>query len=433
MSTNAIIKVENLSKRYTIGELRSTQNTLRETIMETVNAPARLFSAASSNRETLWALSDVSFTVQPGEVVGIIGRNGAGKSTLLKVLSRLTPPTRGTVELYGRVNSLLEVGTGFHTELSGRENIFLNGALLGMQRSEIRERFDSIVGFAELDRFIDTAVKHYSSGMYMRLAFAVAAHLEPEILIVDEVLAVGDASFQKKCLGKMDSVAKQGCTVLLVSHNMAIVEKLCSRALVLEQGKLSYSGPTATAITNYLARDSNGPIDAAQSGASHSSEIRVTSVELRDFQGRPLDLAISGQDIEIWLNYESKSSRGERLIAAVGVATQFGTPVFLQHNRLTADEWGQIPARGAFVCRIPRLPLTPASYNVTYSLMRDDEYLDVRENAYVLNVADGDFFGSGEVPPATHGCCLVDATWRLESGSSALNSSPKEESALLNQ
>lgn len=411
--TTPIIKVDSLSKRYTIGDRRNSQQTLREAIMTTAAAPSRLFKRDAGS-ENLWALKEVSFTVERGEVIGIIGRNGAGKSTLLKVLSRLTPPTKGKVELYGSVNSLLEVGTGFHPELSGRENIFLNGAIMGMQRSTIRERFESIVSFAEVERFIDTPVKHFSSGMYMRLAFAIAAHLESEILIVDEVLAVGDASFQKRCLAKMESVAKQGCTVLLVSHNLAAIENLCRRVMLLDYGQLVFDGPTAAGVDRYLARNNSDSGIVAETNRAGSQEIVVTSVELRDAQGRPLDMALSGQSIEIWLNYEAKSLRSNRVVAAIGVTTQFGMPVFLQHNRLTADEWGQIPDRGAFVCRIPRLPLTPATYNVTYSLMRDDEYLDVRENAYVLQVAEGDFFGSGEVPPASHGCCLVDADWRVE-------------------
>src|SRR5215468_2950855 len=227
-----IIKVESLGKQYNIGTQRAPYSTLRDSITEALRAPGGwLRRNGNRKEETIWALQDVSFAVKPGEVVGVIGRNGAGKSTLLKLLSRITEPTSGQINLYGRVGSLLEVGTGFHPELSGRENVYLNGAILGMKRGEIDRKFDEIVAFAEIEKFIDTTVKHYSSGMYMRLAFAVAAHLEPEILLVDEVLAVGDAVFQKKCLGKMEEVSRtEGRTVLFVSHNMGAIQSLCGRA-----------------------------------------------------------------------------------------------------------------------------------------------------------------------------------------------------------
>src|SRR5438128_2161525 len=254
------IRVDGLSKQYRIGKIERYR-TLRDSVTEAVTAPFRRVRSMLSRSggakteipsELIWALKDVSFEVPRGAVVGVIGRNGAGKSTLLKVLSRITEPTEGQVEIHGRVGSLLEVGTGFHGELTGRENIFLNGAILGMRRTEIVRKFDEIVAFAEVEKFIDTPVKHYSSGMYMRLAFAVAAHLEPEILIVDEVLAVGDAEFQKKCLGKMDETTRQGRTVLFVSHNMTALENLCQRGVVLHQGQITYIGNQAEAIAQYL-------------------------------------------------------------------------------------------------------------------------------------------------------------------------------------
>jgi lipopolysaccharide transport system ATP-binding protein len=248
-----IIKVDNISKKFRItpGETRSVRyDTLRESL---VNAVRRPFNRASNNGrdDTVWALKEVSFDVNPGEVMGIIGRNGAGKSTLLKVLSRIIEPTSGRVELYGRVASLLEVGTGFHPDLSGRENVYLNGAILGMRRREIEARFDEIVAFAEVERFIDTAVKHYSSGMYLRLAFAVAAHLNPELLIVDEVLAVGDANFQEKCLGKMDDVTRRGRTVLLVTHSLVAVRTHCQRALLLNEGRVIGMGSAEEVVAQY--------------------------------------------------------------------------------------------------------------------------------------------------------------------------------------
>lgn len=256
--SETVIKVKNLSKQYQIGA-RERYKTFRETLVDALEAPFQrfrtLFSGDSSlvarHSETIWALKDVSFDVNQGEVVGIIGRNGAGKSTLLKILSKITEPTAGRVELKGRVGSLLEVGTGFHPELTGHENIYLYGAILGMDRWEVTRKFDEIVAFAELEKFIDTPVKKYSSGMYMRLAFAVAAHLEPEILLVDEVLAVGDAEFQKKCLGKMGDVSKAGRTVLFVSHNMGAVRRLCQRSLWLDEGRLMREGDTLEIINRY--------------------------------------------------------------------------------------------------------------------------------------------------------------------------------------
>ncbi len=249
------IRVENLGKRYRIGTRQARYATIRETVTDLATAPLRRLrhlGQPTPAEETIWALKDVSFEVKHGEVLGIIGRNGAGKTTLLRVLCRITDPTEGYAEIHGRVGSLLEVGTGFHPELTGRENIHLNGAILGMKKAEIERKFDEIVDFAEIEKFLDTPVKRYSSGMYVRLAFAVAAHLEPEILLVDEVLAVGDAGFQKKCLGKMEDVAKEGRTVLFVSHNMIALRNLCPKAIWLEGGHISEGGPSQDVVSNYL-------------------------------------------------------------------------------------------------------------------------------------------------------------------------------------
>ena len=279
-----IIRVENLSKQYRLGGERKAYSTFRETLAETVKKPFQMakrekLQAANS----FWALQDVNFQVTPGEVVGIIGRNGAGKSTLLKILSRITEPTGGRIELFGRIASLLEVGTGFHAELSGRENIFLNGAILGMRREEIAKKFDEIVAFAEIEKFLDTPVKHYSSGMYVRLAFAVAAHLEPEILIVDEVLAVGDSEFQKKCLGKMDEVSKTGRTILFVSHQMGTIAQLCERTILLEKGAVVMNDHTKTVIDYYVnqnkSKASSYAADDGDAAAQHR-EMSVTSAAI---------------------------------------------------------------------------------------------------------------------------------------------------------
>jgi lipopolysaccharide transport system ATP-binding protein len=293
MST-AIIEARDLGKRYVIGK-SGGGTSFREAIVSGVKAPFRLLAgkrARGDEGESFWALKDVAFDIAPGEAVGIIGRNGAGKSTLLKILSRITAPTTGEVRLRGKVASLLEVGTGFHGELSGRENIFLNGAIMGMTRAEVRARFDEIVAFAEVDKFLDTPVKRYSSGMYIRLAFAVAAHLQPEILVVDEVLAVGDASFQKKCLGKMESVASGGRTVLFVSHNMAAISRLCSRAILLGHGRVVADGPVAKVAAIY-AGGTNGEspteVDFRKRGKPPGSEhVRLLAARmLGDQAGSP--------------------------------------------------------------------------------------------------------------------------------------------------
>ena len=254
MNNHVAIRVEHLGKRYKIGLRPEGYRTLRESLTHALSFPFRLGrqSRRAESKSDFWALKDVSLEVKPGEVVGIIGANGSGKTTLLKILSRITEPTAGRVEVYGRVGSLLEVGTGFHPELTGRENIYLNGAILGMKKAEIIRKFDEIVAFAGVEKFIETPVKHYSSGMYVRLAFAVAAHLEPEILLVDEVLAVGDAAFQKKCLGKMGKVASEGRTVLFVSHNLEAVLNLCPQTFVLNGGSLVFQGESEKALTFYL-------------------------------------------------------------------------------------------------------------------------------------------------------------------------------------
>jgi len=275
-----IIAVEGLSKRYRIGG-RQVHNSLRDAVAGLVRAPLNRFRSNGS-ANIIWALDDVSFEVTPGEVVGIIGRNGAGKSTLLKILSQITRPTKGRVALNGRVGSLLEVGTGFHSELTGRENVFLNGAILGMTRAEIQRKFDEIVAFAETEKFLDTPVKHYSSGMTVRLAFAVAAHLEPEILIIDEVLTIGDAEFQKKCLGKMNEVTRAGRTVLFVSHDLNAINSTCERALLLHEGKIVLSGVTADVTRYYLDHTNSmySPITWTALPGNNATEVKLNSIRL---------------------------------------------------------------------------------------------------------------------------------------------------------
>jgi lipopolysaccharide transport system ATP-binding protein len=302
-----IIKVENLSKQYRLGTRAASYGTLRDSLVRTLRAPfKRQLPEEGQSKATLWALKDVSFEVKPGDVLGIIGRNGAGKSTLLKILSRIVAPTTGNIKLYGRVGSLLEVGTGFHPELSGRENIYLNGAILGMKRVEIERKFDEIVAFAELEKFIDTPVKRYSSGMYMRLAFAVAAHLEPEILIVDEVLAVGDAAFQKKCLNKIDDVARHGRTVLFVSHNMLIINKLCSRVMALDGGSLLRLGDTRSVVDEYMiaaeASKWHQEWDDLQT-APGDEYVRALSISILDVDRKPINAIAQDQSFVVRVVY----------------------------------------------------------------------------------------------------------------------------------
>jgi len=314
MNDNAII-VDGISKLYRIGRKKRAYQTLRDTIADTFTGPFR--RAASLLRgqaavdaepdEIIWALKDVSFEIRKGEVVGFIGSNGAGKSTLLKILSRITDPTEGLAEIRGRVGSLLEVGTGFHPELTGRENIYLNGAILGMKRAEINRKFDEIVAFSEVERFVDTPVKHYSSGMYLRLAFAVAAHLEPEILIVDEVLAVGDASFQKKCQEKMSAVAKEGRTVLFVSHNMYAIKRLCERAILLTEGRVLLDGPAQHVVSAYLSagRDTTAQkIWPDISKAPGNEVVRLLSVKVKTEDDMVAEVVDIRKPVGVEMEYE---------------------------------------------------------------------------------------------------------------------------------
>src|SRR5918992_2716515 len=297
-----IISVESIGKKYVIGSLANKSSTLREALMRSLRSPWRALRIRDI--DSIWALRDISFTVYPGDVIGIVGKNGAGKSTLLKILARITEPTTGRAELYGRAGSLLEVGTGFHPELTGRENIFLNGAILGMTRPEIQRKFDEIVAFAELEKFLDTPVKRYSSGMYMRLAFSVAAHLDPEILVVDEVLAVGDAAFQKKCLGRMRDISTEGRTVLFVSHNMAAIRSLCDRGILLSNGTKVFEGPAGECVDRYLAevtQHATNEVDLREVRRPKGLDatLRIARFRLFTPDGRPLVRAGTPLEMEL--------------------------------------------------------------------------------------------------------------------------------------
>ncbi|MBS0630852.1 MAG: ABC transporter ATP-binding protein [Verrucomicrobia bacterium] len=354
-----MIEVSNLSKRYRLGSIGATS--LREEFTRTWN---RLRGVPYPDKTEFWALRDVSFSVQPGAVVGIIGRNGAGKSTLLKILSRITEPTIGSARLRGRVASLLEVGTGFHPELTGRENIYLNGAILGMSRAEVRRKFDEIVAFAEVERFIDTPVKRYSSGMYVRLAFAVAAHLEPEILIIDEVLAVGDAAFQKKCLGRMHTVAEQhGRTVLFVSHNLGAVRSLCTNCLWLESGTLRQQGPTDAVVNDYYKAGSLAPaslnIALEPRLGHHGEQLRITALTLN--RNQPI---LHGEPFSFAIDFEARSAC-EEVSFGLGLANLDGTRLMSMDSDLTTPRFTlKAGQRGRVECTLDRLLIQPGLYLV---------------------------------------------------------------------
>lgn len=418
MSGAAVI-ADGLGKRYQLGAAVGAYGRLTESIWNAFSPRARRSGAPTrSSKEHIWALRDVSFEIESGDVVGIIGRNGAGKTTLLKILSRITSPTEGIARLSGRVGALLEVGTGFHPELTGRENVFLNGAILGMGRTEINRKFDEIVAFAEVERFIDTPVKRYSSGMYVRLAFAVAAHLDPEILVVDEVLAVGDAKFQKKCLGKMQNAAGEGRTVLFVSHNMAAVNSLCTRGIVLSDGSISFAGTQSAAVHAYLRKlDELMSAIRERLDRSGSGAVRVTALRLRDTSGHTVDAVMAGQTFDVVLDFKTSADFAEQdVVASLAIRSELDVPVSLHHSRLTRNTLNRLPARGSLVCRIERLPLAAGTYRVTFDLSSatSRECLDSVSDAALITVVEGDFYGSGEVPPISHGFLLLDARWTVE-------------------
>ena len=413
MESEVIIRAENLGKQYRLGE-RLRYRTFRDDLVNLFRR--RKNNSGGTSSDFIWALKDVSFEVKRGEVVGIIGRNGAGKSTLLKILSRITEPTEGQVEIDGRIGSLLEVGTGFHPELTGRENIYFNGAILGMKKAEIDRKFDEIVAFAEMEKFLDTPVKHYSSGMFVRLAFAVAAHLEPEILLVDEVLAVGDAAFQKKCLGKMGDVAKEGRTVLFVSHNMAAIENLCATTILLDEGRLIKDGATKDTIASYMQLGLDLPRQDLLNFLRRkgSGEVRFTKISLRDRNDQPIAVARCGEPLKIVLKFIKLRPEFNRSInVSIFCKTVIGAPVFLQHNRMAGIDFGNLPERGEFICEIPLLNLTPDTYLLTVTILAGLDYIDAIQDGFALTVDAGNYLGAGEVPSPSFGPCLVKAKWSV--------------------
>ena len=369
----------------------------------------------NSDGEEIWALKDVSFTVEQGEVLGIIGRNGAGKSTLLKILSRVTAPTSGRIKVKGRVASLLEVGTGFHPELTGRENVYLNGAILGMSRKEIDHKFDEIVDFSGVEKFIDTPVKRYSSGMYVRLAFAVAAHLDPEILVVDEVLAVGDAEFQKKCLGKMGEVAQEGRTVLFVSHNMAAIESLCSKGLVFETGRMAFWGNIQEAITFYLKK--------TQGGNLHKDiERRVERVVLIDRDGNPRNMFQMGEPLSVLIEINTRGRLIRRPVLGLGIDTDMGQRLFTVGTYFSQDELLPMQGNVQVLCEMDAPNLIPGEYFVKVGL--NDNFTVLEEQDHIANftIEAGDVFGNGRFPHKNkrQGLIAVNSRWKQVDGTGRL-------------
>jgi lipopolysaccharide transport system ATP-binding protein len=419
--SDTAIEVESLSKQYRIGEDRARYGSLRESLAKAVSVPLKLVrKRGNTNRRpaTIWALNDVSFDVRRGEVVGIIGRNGAGKSTLLKILSRITKPTKGKAIVRGRVGSLLEVGTGFHPELTGFENIYLNGAILGMKRTEIDRKFDEIVEFAEIGQFLDTPAKHYSSGMYMRLAFAVAAHLDSEVLLIDEVLAVGDAKFQNKCLGKMEEVAKGGRTVLFVSHNLAAVENLCNRSILLEDGCLVLDDLTKRVVRSYLQEVHSiihtvpliKRIDRRGNG-----EVKFSSFNVEDPHGNPLNVLQSGLDVVFVFGYTcSPNSLPKNVDVGFGVFSWTGQLLFVIYKSFCGEKFRSIPSNGQFRCLIPRLPLANGKYRVGARITVGSDEADWPQDYIgIINVETGDFFGTGSAGFGSKAPIMVNGAWEI--------------------
>ncbi|MBE9158419.1 ABC transporter ATP-binding protein [Nodosilinea sp. LEGE 06152] len=416
--SDTVIRVENLGKKYIIGHQQQERYTaLRDVLAKQAKGITQLFNpkakAENLKLEEFWALKDVSFEVKQGDRIGIIGRNGAGKSTLLKILSRITEPTEGRISIKGRVASLLEVGTGFHPELTGRENIYLNGAILGMSKLDIRRKFDEIVAFAEVEKFLDTPVKRYSSGMYVRLAFAVAAHLEPEILIVDEVLAVGDAAFQKKCLGKMEDVAeKEGRTVLFVSHNLGTLQTLCRRGILLAQGKVVKNGTAVAATNSYLeAMEKNVTTNlSCRKDRKGRGKIRLVQVQAIGINGDSTGNLVAGQPAKFIFTVNN---------AAFGLTCVFtfydqqGHPIscFNSANRSSKDEINTV-AGDHLVCEIDELLLLPGRYRINVALMSDGEVQDHIESAYIFDVEQGHIQGRTAYS-SSHGSIMIPHQWGM--------------------
>ncbi|QDT15548.1 ABC transporter ATP-binding protein [Alienimonas californiensis] len=404
------LRAEGLGKRYDLGltHAGTLSGVARRWTRRLRGLPPDEHSVDADGRSaeggsgSFWALKDVDFEVTPGEVVGIVGRNGAGKSTLLKILSRVTAPTTGTVQIEGRVGSLLEVGTGFHPELTGRENVYMNATLLGMSKREVDAKLDEIVAFSGVEKFLDTPVKRYSSGMKVRLGFAVAAHLEPELLIVDEVLAVGDSDFQKKCLGRMKTVAGEGRTVLFVSHNMGAISILCSRAVLLREGRIVNDGDVMEVVQDYFDGPERKVALAERTDRLSEGGFRLTAVSMRPTDDPSRDVLACGETVVLRLSYQAGDDGAllDRVGAGVAVSAADGRYLTGFYTATSpAETLERLPPRGELVCTIPRLPLMPGRYRLKISIGAPGSGQDTIEDAYEFDVVDGDFFGYGRPFP----------------------------------
>lgn len=412
--SNPIIKVKHLQKEYELGE-REPYLTFRDTIVNAVN-PVTWFKRKEP-QNTFLALDDVNFEMYKGDVLGLIGRNGAGKSTLLKVLSRITPPTKGTIDLHGRVASLLEVGTGFHPELTGRENVYLNGAILGMQKKEIQKKFDEIVEFAEVEKFLDTPVKKYSSGMYVRLAFAVAAHLEPEILLVDEVLAVGDISFQKKCLGKMNEVTQQeGRTIIFVSHNVAAIQKLCKQALWLESGKTKMMGDVDEVIQRYIESSEtlvNTPL-SERTDHTGNGKIKLMDFYLENSKGQKVPYISSGEDINLCFVLEKQVvEKIPDVELSFALRNQSEVNLVLHKTSYKKSNFILDKDTVTVKCHVPHFPFASGLYTLSTRISMNQYVIDELDTATQLEVIMGDYFKNQESYQPHHSPFLMDGDWEI--------------------
>jgi lipopolysaccharide transport system ATP-binding protein len=408
-----IIEVKHLSKQYQIG-MDKTYKRFTESITNATLHPFKTIRENRQQKNTFWALKDIDFKVERGDVLGIIGRNGAGKSTLLKVLSRITYPTEGEIVMRGRAGSLLEVGTGFHPELTGRENIYFNGAILGMKKREIDYKFDEIVKFSGVEKFLDTPVKRYSSGMQVRLAFSVAAHLEPEILIIDEVLAVGDVEFQKKCLGKMGEVASEGRTVLFVSHNMVAIEHLCSHGIVLGNGKIEYIGEIEKAIGHYVHEvETVKKINLTDRKDRQGSKwLTFCRVGIFDESDNEIQKIISGQDIKIRFFYKSsKKIKSASVDVALNIQNNMGYVITDMNSLDSGDSLQEIGNDGFFQCEWPKFNLKSGIYDCGVFCSVNGEIVDWVQSAFSIQVEDGDFYNSGRIAGKEHGDILISYRW----------------------
>jgi lipopolysaccharide transport system ATP-binding protein len=432
-SDDIAIKVKNICKRYRIGLKEEMHDSIGSAIFDFIKSPIRNYrkyrslykfddinpgsESHSRSNSIIWALRNVNFKVKRGDVLGIIGRNGAGKSTLLKILSRITDPTSGIAEIHGRVASLLEVGTGFHQELTGRENVYLNGTILGMKKKEVDLKFDEIVEFSGVEKFLDTPVKRYSSGMKIRLAFSVAAHLEPDILLIDEVLAVGDLPFQKKCLGKMENIANSGKTVIFVSHNIGAIKSLCTKAILLNDGELIYDGLTEDTINQYLSTIPNSDHEDSLNSRTDrvgGDNFRFTELNIYNSKsGIRNKNVISGQKIFIKVKYSCQSTNKLKdVIVSIGFFTNFGTFLFSTRSEAVGKNFDIDSASGHLSCIIPKLPLKAGRYFLNLIAENRGTTLDWIKNAGYIDVENGDFHGTGKLSGTAHNDgFLIDFDW----------------------